>query len=332
MIKISIIVPVYNVEKHVSKCIESILSQSYTAIELILVDDGSTDQSGCICEVFAVNDPRVKVIHQKRQGVSGARNIGLDIAQGDYIGFVDSDDYIDPNMYKIMLQTIQKYDADIVSCKTNIVSESGEFLSNLTSKCGSLSKLNHIEALSAFCSSVGQVISNSTCDKLFKASIIKTIRFDPKISMSEDCLFVCEALFNAQNFILIPDQLYYYVNREGSAMHSKFSYKNLEAIEALKKCVILYEKNEPNLAMMMKNTLLTSLLNILISAFEAKTSQNIKNKICNELNMLSNLKYNGRFNDRIKHFTYYKLKSIKLMLIFKKIRKIITRVQDRKIK
>ena len=116
MIKISIIVPVYRAEKYLNRCVDSILSQTYTALEVILVDDGSPDQSGAMCDGYAKKDSRVKVIHQKNRGVAAARNRGLDMAAGDYITFVDSDDYIDPDMYLSMIRIIREYDCDVVMC------------------------------------------------------------------------------------------------------------------------------------------------------------------------------------------------------------------------
>ena len=112
MKKISIIVPVYQAEKYISKCIESIVNQTYKNLEIILVDDGSTDRSGEICDEYGKKDNRIVVVHNKNKGVSVARNCGLDIATGDYITFVDSDDYIDLQMYSEMMKVVEKYSCD----------------------------------------------------------------------------------------------------------------------------------------------------------------------------------------------------------------------------
>ena len=114
MKKISIIVPVYQAEKYISKCIESIVNQTYKNLEIILVDDGSTDRSGEICDEYGKKDNRIVVVHNKNKGVSVARNCGLDIATGDYITFVDSDDYIDLQMYSEMMKVVEKYSCDVV--------------------------------------------------------------------------------------------------------------------------------------------------------------------------------------------------------------------------
>ena len=116
MKKISIIVPVYQAEKYISKCIESIVNQTYKNLEIILIDDGSTDRSGEICDEYGKKDNRIVVVHNKNKGVSVARNCGLDIATGDYITFVDSDDYIDLQMYSEMMKVVEKYSCDVVMC------------------------------------------------------------------------------------------------------------------------------------------------------------------------------------------------------------------------
>ena len=113
---ISIIVPVYDVEPYLRKCIDSILIQSYRDLEIILVDDGSPDNCGAICDEYAEKDKRIKVIHKKNGGLSDARNAGLDIATGEYIGFVDSDDWVMPDMYEYLYKAVKEYDADMSVC------------------------------------------------------------------------------------------------------------------------------------------------------------------------------------------------------------------------
>lgn len=116
MKKISIVVPIYNVEKYVKKCIESLIKQTYKNIEIILVDDGSTDNSVGIIDEYANKDPRVVAIHQENKGVSAARNAGLKVARGEYIGFVDPDDYVDCQMYEVMVNKLQTGFADLAVC------------------------------------------------------------------------------------------------------------------------------------------------------------------------------------------------------------------------
>ena len=116
MPQISVIVPVYKVEQYLKRCVDSILHQTFSDLEVILVDDGSPDNCPAMCDKYAGTDSRVKVIHQKNAGVSAARNAGLSVASGEYITFVDSDDFIDPQMYEKMLAVAEKYDCDVVMC------------------------------------------------------------------------------------------------------------------------------------------------------------------------------------------------------------------------
>ena len=118
---LTIVVPVYNVQKYIYKCEDSILSQTYKNIEVILVDDSSPDECGTICDKYAEKDKRVRVIHKKNGGLSSARNSALDIANGDYVGFVDSDDWIEPTMYEEMVQFLEDENCDMVECAINNV-------------------------------------------------------------------------------------------------------------------------------------------------------------------------------------------------------------------
>ena len=122
---VSIIIPVYNIEEYLPRCLESVLGQSYENLEVILVDDGSTDQSGKICDYYASQDKRIQVIHKKNEGVSIARNTGLDIATGEFIGFVDGDDLVEKDMIKILVQNSLKYEADISICQMDTINVDG---------------------------------------------------------------------------------------------------------------------------------------------------------------------------------------------------------------
>ena len=117
--KISVIVPIYNVEQYLRKCIDSIINQTYKNLEIILVDDGSWDNSPRICDEYAKRDNRIKVIHKKNGGLADARNTGLKMITGNYISFIDSDDYIEKTMYEKMIKVILKYNADIIECNLN---------------------------------------------------------------------------------------------------------------------------------------------------------------------------------------------------------------------
>ncbi|WP_322018790.1 glycosyltransferase [Clostridium butyricum] len=128
---ISIIVPIYNMQKYLRKCLDTLIKQTYDKLEIILVDDGSTDSSGVICDEYLLKDNRIKVIHKENAGVSDARNVGIAIAKGEYIGFVDPDDYIELNMYEKLLYLIKNNDCDIAICGYVIEDENGNSVKNL---------------------------------------------------------------------------------------------------------------------------------------------------------------------------------------------------------
>ena len=206
---ISIIVPVYKVEKYLCKCLDSILAQTYTNLEIILVDDGSPDRSGVICDEYAVKDDRVTVIHQKNKGLSGARNSALDVATGDYIGFVDSDDWIEHDMYEYLLTNAINFDADISFCgrieeyPTRAVGKSWPYTEVMETH----------EALKNLLED--KILHNGVWDKLWKRELFESIRF-PEGMTFEDMAVVHLLFINARRVVLLPEQKYHYLQREGS--------------------------------------------------------------------------------------------------------------------
>lgn len=212
MPEISIIVPVYNTERFVSKCIESILGQTFEDFELILIDDGSTDQSGDICDKYATKDSRVKVIHQKNTGVSAARNRGLDVAQGNYLYFVDSDDYLESNALEIIYPYFFDSDIDMVCFGFQYRDENYNLirLNEYTQKV-----LIREELIEEFFKSPNRL--NGSCwNKIFRKEKISALRFDETVSYSEDWIFLFEAIYCCRQGITIPYCLYNVIEREDS--------------------------------------------------------------------------------------------------------------------
>lgn len=181
--KISIIVPIFNSEKYLKQCVESILRQTYQNIELILIDDDSPDNCGQICDDYAKLDDRIVVIHQENKGVSDARNNGLEVATGDYIGFVDSDDWIDQEMYEVLLNLLIKYDLDIVECGVN---DTGFEIELPNTKMDVVLE-NSFDALQR----IIKYSDFSVWRRLYKSEIIKDARFLPNRT-SEDVYFTIE--------------------------------------------------------------------------------------------------------------------------------------------
>lgn len=236
---ISIIVPVYNVEKYLDRCIQSILNQTFKDFELILVDDGSTDNSGFICEKYKEMDNRIVVIHKENGGLSSARNTGLDIAIGKYIGFVDSDDYINENMYEILYNEAIKNNSDVVVSDFEKVCENKEHINYKLDKY-EIENYNNIEALNQLFESKN-VIFIVAWNKLYKRQIFNNLRYEEG-KIYEDEFIIHKILYESKITTFIDLKLYYYVQRENSITQSKFSVKNLMAIEAMEDRIQFFKK------------------------------------------------------------------------------------------
>lgn len=230
MCEISIIVPVYNVEKYLKKCIDSILTQTFEDFELILVDDGSPDNSGAICDQYAKKDTRVRVIHKENGGLSSARNAGIEVAQGKYLGFVDSDDYIAKDMYELLYNNIIKEDADMSICGIYHVYEGKEPKQNSEKYM----ILNRDEAMVLIFH--GNQISDHAVNKLYKKSIFSELRY-PNGKYHEDSFTIVGILDQCEKVVVDTKQKYYYYHRDDSITSQTFSEKHLEYITA-------WEQNE----------------------------------------------------------------------------------------
>ena len=203
---ISIIVPIYKVETYIKKCVDSILNQAYKNLEVILVDDGSPDNCGDICDEYSLIDNRVKTIHKKNGGLSSARNAGLDVASGDYIGFVDSDDWIESDMYESLYKTLTERKADISVCGRYIV-EDGRITT--ISDTEEVQVFTKQEALSQLVLDEYNGIKNFAWDKLYKKELFENIRY-PEGKYYED-IFTTYKLFSLSNMIAeIKSPKYYY--------------------------------------------------------------------------------------------------------------------------
>lgn len=215
---ISVIVPVYNVAQYLIPCITSILNQNYENIEIILVNDGSTDSSGKICEEFRLKDSRIRIVQKTNGGLSSARNAGLEIAGGDYISFVDGDDYIEQSMISDMYQYIKEMNADIVEVDFSIVKDN-YYKKKKNRKFQIV--LDKEAALKEFFK--GNKIENSVCNKLYRKSVIEGIRFIEG-KTSEDFPFNFEVIQNANRVYINKYRSYYnYVIRDNSIVNSGIS-------------------------------------------------------------------------------------------------------------
>lgn len=209
---LTVIIPVYNVQAYLDECVCSVVEQSYRNLEIILVDDGSTDNSGRMCDGWAEKDRRIRVIHKLNGGLSSARNAGLDAAKGDYITFVDSDDFITPSMYADLLAVFEENpDADIACCgiaqfKDMDYSFVGSFLGLYNRKFTPLEYWRRV---------LKHKIDNAVCNKLYRKGVIEGIRFEEGI-INEDILFNLEILQNVGCLIYVSETYYKYRLRTGS--------------------------------------------------------------------------------------------------------------------
>ena len=241
-IKVSIIVPIFNCEKYLEKCLKSIMKQTYHEFELILIDDGSTDESNIICDGYEKKDERIKVIHKKNGGVSSARNVGLDNATGDCIVFIDSDDTIDEKYLEIMVNNIA--DVDMSVCGYYEMSLDGDIIRSSVDgnrRVNNLESKKFIEAL--FDSTY--MYQGYLWNKMFIRSIIGDLRFDEKIYYNEDRLIVLEYLLKSKNISYNNYPLYFYLSNDESAMGQNkrgFSLKALTEYSSYEKMITLLKK------------------------------------------------------------------------------------------
>ncbi|EOO15546.1 glycosyltransferase family 2 protein [Bacillus cereus] len=209
--KISIIVPVYKVEQYIHKCIDSILMQTFEDFELILVDDGSPDTCGEICDRYADKDIRIKVIHKENGGVSSARNAGLEIAKGDYIGFVDSDDWIEPDMYELLYGMCAEHRCDVAICSSQI------YYSNKIVISSNHPFIIHDRNTAMKTMLEGKLYDEVVWTKLFKRNLLEDIKFPVGMSY-EDTAFTYKVIHKCKKVCFIGEPKYHYIKRDNSMM------------------------------------------------------------------------------------------------------------------
>lgn len=271
---ISIIVPIYNAEKYLKRCIESIISQTYLNLEIILVDDGSKDNSSKICDDYANKDNRIKVIHKENEGVSKARNDGLKLATGKYILFVDSDDWLEKEMCEKMINKIISNDSDLVVCEYNNFYENENRTENVNLK--DLKNVSFAEIISDDSNKYGGFPWN----KLIKRSVIKN-NFREDIFYYENLLFFLENSNNIKRYSVVHEKLYNYNINDGSALHSKkYSLKKLTALEALSIAIpIIPEKNKDGYKAIFIRTYFNNLFSIKKEKYDLKNIEKYLPKV-----------------------------------------------------
>lgn len=237
---VSIIVPVYDVEKYLQQCIDSICSQTYPYIEIILVDDGSPDLCGKICDQNAFRDSRIRVIHKENGGLSSARNAGLEIARGKYVAFVDADDTIHVKYIEILINLCQQYDCQIAQCDFLAISEASVKLP-LNSQ-GLLTFYTGKQAVSQLCMGADDVKYSVAWNKLYERRLFDEIRY-PMGRIHEDEFTTYRILWEADRVVVTNQYLYYYLQRPESIMGRKFSVKRLDSHAAFRERLDFLKEN-----------------------------------------------------------------------------------------
>lgn len=243
MSKISVIIPVYKVEKYLDKCIQSVINQTYKNLEIILVDDGSPDNCGKICDRYAENDNRIKVIHKQNGGLSDARNVGLKSATGDYIGFVDSDDYISEYMYEKLYELITINNTDVSCCGVSLCTETSirpQAIAEQTFVC------NNEEAFQYMLEGKNMVNIWVWC-KLYKRELFEKVSFE-KGKRYEDVFFMNELVQNIKTMaVTTHPYYYYYITRNDSITASNFVTQDMDIISGYNICKKICTDFFPNL-------------------------------------------------------------------------------------
>jgi len=214
---ISVIIPVYNIMDYLPRCVDSVLAQTYPGLEIVLVDDGSTDGTGKLCDRLAQKDERIRVFHKENGGSSSARNYGIKEARGEYIGFVDSDDYIDPKMYELLLGAIKKYDTNVAQIGRDEIDEEGRRLPDICVPPRTEEVTGPRDFLKELLMHRGDC---SFCTKLFRRSVLADRRF-PEGSLNEDFHFLVEILPLIGDIVSLPQQTYHVFYRMGSNSRKK---------------------------------------------------------------------------------------------------------------
>lgn len=289
--KVSVIIPVYNVKDYLETCIKSVINQTFRDYELILVDDGSTDGSGILCDLWKQRDRRIRVIHKENGGLSDARNKGIDVAKGDYLTFIDSDDYVNPEYIRYLLDIAEKNDAEISMCKFQIVYDSDYIQKDQIQ--------DHLEVISGRDAVIRRFINQdvqfvTAWAKLYKSSLFKEYRYKYK-KYHEDEYLTFKLLFESKKVVRSDLMLYYYRQRSNSIM-GQMKKIHPHLIEAQAEAFRYFEeKKDKQLAMLAAEWMISLMVESYYQASQPENQKNIYNDIkkcywyLNKKKMLSSL-------------------------------------------
>ena len=224
---ISVIVPIYKVEDCLDRCIRSVAEQTYSNLEIILVDDGSPDRCGAMCDAWAKKDRRIKVVHKENGGLSDARNAGLKIATGSLVSFIDSDDWIEPDFLEALLVAMENKNAQIAECAVKLVDETGKVLRyRETAKVSCVDKIDGLRRLI-----LEDGIYQTVWNKLYRREVIEGVLFE-KGKCHEDDFWTYQVFDRMERLAIVDRPMYHYLQRSGSIMGAGYSLKRLDGLEA----------------------------------------------------------------------------------------------------
>ena len=239
---VSVIVPVYNVEPYLRECLDSIINQTYTDLQIIVIDDGSTDGSGAICDAYAAKDPRIQVVHQENRGLSAARNHGIELATGEYLNFVDSDDYPLPDCIETLLKLCLEYDADMSIC-SSIELEDGEALpDNLNASLPAPEAFVGPQKMEAYL--LQKKLSVTAWGKLYAAHLFRNVRY-PEGRIHEDNAVFHSLVHAANRIVRAKKKVYVYRKRAESITTRSFSIRSFDALTAREDLIAFIAENDP---------------------------------------------------------------------------------------
>lgn len=318
-LKLSVVIPIYNSENYLKQCIDSVINQSYQNIEVILVNDGSTDSSGAICDEYLNIDKRIKVIHQKNARIGAARNNGINNATGDVITFIDSDDYIEPNTYKDAIECMLKYEADLVQWDVNFIPEEGctDIIHNREISDYTELNLNNIEALNKMLeyknmdNRFNNLWTATHCiwTKIYKTKLFNDLRF-PERKEYEDEMILHHLFYKSNKSIFINKRFSNYRLRKNSTVHTMKLKGRLDKVDAfLDRFNMIINLESELLIKGMAHDYLVCILNCYIHA-EKENNNDIKLELI--------MKAKDLFNRGRKYLSNVDLLVLKILIIWPK--------------
>ena len=299
---ISVIVPIYNAEKYLHRCLDSIVNQTYKNLQIILIDDGSEDESSKICDEYKEIDNRIIVIHKENSGVSDSRNIGLDKSEGEYIGFVDADDYIEPSMYEKLYKSIIQYNADICCCGYTQEFDKYFYEKNTERIVSYDSCADILDAYLRQDKYSG--IGDGNWNKLFTRRIIENIRYS-KYANGEDVLFQFNCFITCKKLVCIPDLLYHYVCNDESASNGKFTESKASILDVADTAIEVVKREHTEVidqAYAFQLTWYISLLQKICDGKKNKNSIKCRKRIRNQLKKELGNYYRNIYSKRLDQY------------------------------